>query len=54
MQEAHSVLLNKHYEIPFEKKYAMGFPLSYSITNATGYIKEKGPSQRIVLSYGGR
>ena len=25
-QEAHGVLLNKHYEIPFEKEYAMGFP----------------------------
>jgi len=30
-QEAHGVLLNKHYEIPFEKEYAMGFPLSYSV-----------------------
>ena len=34
-QEAHGVLLNKYYEIPFEKEYAMGFPLSYLVTNAT-------------------
>ena len=38
MQEAHGVLLNKHYEIPFEKEYAMGFPLYDSVTNTTGYI----------------
>ena len=37
-QEAHGVLLNKHYEIPFEKEYAMGFPLSYSVKPATGCI----------------
>ena len=37
-QEAHGVLLKKHYEIPFLKEYAMGFPLSYVIMNATGYI----------------
>ena len=37
-QEAHGVLLNKHYEIPFEKEYAMGFPLSYSVTIARGCI----------------
>ena len=41
MQEAHGVLLNKHYEIPFEKEYAMGFPLYDSVTNATGYIAEQ-------------
>jgi len=34
MQEAHGVLLNKYYEIPFEKEYAMGFPLSYLVKNA--------------------
>ena len=37
-QEAHGVLLNKHYEIPFEKEYAMGFPLHYLVRPATGYI----------------
>ena len=37
-QEAHGVLLNKHYEIPFVKEYAMGFPFLYSVKNATDYI----------------
>ena len=41
MQEAHGVLLNKHYEIPFEKEYAKGFPLYDSVTNATDYIAEQ-------------
>ena len=30
-QEEHGMPPNKHYEIPFEKEYAMGFPLSYSV-----------------------
>ena len=35
------MLPNKHYEIPFDKEYAMGFPLSYSVTNATGCIVKR-------------
>ena len=40
-QEAHGVLLKKHYEIPFLKEYAMGFPVSYVIMNATGCIAKQ-------------
>ena len=40
-QEKHGVPPNKHYEIPFERGYAVLFPLSYSVTNATDYIAEQ-------------
>ena len=40
-QEEHGVPPNKHYEMPFERGYAVLFPLSYSVTNATGYIAEQ-------------
>ena len=35
-QEAHGVLLNKHYAIPFEKEYAMGFSLSIQLNPSQG------------------
>ena len=41
IQKEHGVPPNKHYEIPFERGYAVLFPLSYSVTNATGYIAEQ-------------
>ena len=40
-QEAHGVLLNKHYAIPFEKEYAMGFPLSHLVKAITRLIAKQ-------------
>ena len=40
-QEEHGVPPNKHYEIPFERGYAVLFPLYYSVTNTTGYIAKQ-------------
>ena len=40
-QEAHGVLLNKHYVIPFEKEYAMGFPLSHLVKAITRLIAKQ-------------
>ena len=35
IQKEHGVPPNKHYEIPFVKEYAMGFPLLYSVKAAS-------------------